>query len=75
MPSYAYVHMGSDTGTPLTLLVYLDPPYDVVSVDSGPFVRERVIAPPPDAPAGARTYELSGEVVPNATSGEAVVGR
>ena len=41
MPGYRYVHMGREGAAPVTLLVYTEPPYDIVSVDRGPHVRVR----------------------------------
>lgn len=74
MPSYAYVHMGSESGTPLTLLVYIDEPYDVVNVDLGPFVRVRKSVQPASTSYDARTYTLDDRTISNTTSGEAAAG-
>jgi hypothetical protein len=72
MPSYAYVHIGSDTGTPLTLLVSMDEPDGVSNADLGPFVRVRKATQQPSVSYHARTYALDGATVANTTSGEVV---
>jgi hypothetical protein len=73
MPGYQYIHLGVDGATPLSLLVYTDPPFDVVTVDRGPHVcvRRAAAAPAQAIPYDVRAYVANdGEVRRNTVSRE-----